>query len=330
MIWVGGGAMNAGAEVLALAEKIGAPVACNRTGKGVIDARHPLSLGSRAAQRLWRETDLLIGFGTRLSILPGAGPAPDGLKVARIDIDPAEPRRLAVDIPIVADAADAARALCAAVAAKDDPARLADIAEAKAWAAETIATAQPQQGLIDAIRDVLPDDGILVDEMTQVAYIAWNGYAAYQPRSFITSGFSGTLGYGFPTALGVKVAHPDRAVVSINGDGGFLYGGAELATAVHHGINLVTVVFDNGSYGNVLRDQKRLYEGRHSGSMLTSPDFEAYARAFGALAWRAETADELRGALKAALAAGAPSLIVVPSDITKDTPPYALPSARRQ
>ena len=84
----------------------------------------------------------------------------------------------------------------------------------------------------------------------------------YQPRSLITSGFSGTLGSGFPTALGVKVAHPDRPVVAITGDGGFLFGGSELATAVQFGINLVTVVFNNSAYGNVLRDQQRLYDGR--------------------------------------------------------------------
>jgi acetolactate synthase-1/2/3 large subunit len=331
MIWVGGGAMNAGAEVLALAEKISAPVVANRTGKGVVDARHPLSLSTLGAQPLWRETDLLIGMGTRLSIpLPGWGPAAEGLKVARIDIDPAEPRRLAVDVPIVADAADAARALTRAVARRDGGARRSAIGDAKAFASEAIAKAQPQQGFIEAIRAALPEDGILVDEMTQVAYIAWNGYQAYQPRTFITSGFSGTLGYGFPTALGVKAANPDRAVVSIAGDGGFLYAGTELATAVHHGINLVTVVFDNASYGNVLRDQKRLYDGRHAGSLLTSPDFETFARAFGTRAWRAEDPDQLRSALPEALAADAPALIVVPSDIEKDYPPYALPSPRRR
>jgi hypothetical protein len=88
-------------------------------------------------------------------------------------------------------------------------------------------------------------------------------------------------GYGFPTALGVKVAHPDRAVVSITGDGGFLFGGTDLATATRFGINLVTVVFNNEAYGNVLRDQKRMFDGRHSGSVLTNPDFVAYGRAFG-------------------------------------------------
>ena len=112
------------------------------------------------------------------------------------------------------------------------------------------------------IREVLPDDGIVVDEVTQLGYIIWYGYPVHQPRRLVSSGFSGTLGYGFPTALGVKVANPDRPVISVTGDGGFLFGGSDLATAVQFGINLVTVVVNNASYGNVLRDQQRLYEGR--------------------------------------------------------------------
>ena len=323
MIWVGGGAANAGPEILALAEKIGAPVVSFRTGKGVVDSRHPLSLGTVGGFHLWDKTDLLIGIGTRLEVpIARWAPAPAGLKIARIDIDPAEHRRLTVDVPIVADAADGARALAAAVARNDDPARRAVVAAAKVAALAQIQKAQPQYSLVATIRDVLPDDGILVDEVTQVAYIAWYGYPVYQPRGLITSGLSGTLGYGFPTALGVKVGNPDRAVVSITGDGGFLFGGSDLATAVQHGINLVTVVVNNASYGNVLRDQQRLFDGRHSGSVLTNPDFVAYARSFGVAAWRVQDADGLRGALNEALVANAPAVIEVVSDITKDYPPY--------
>jgi acetolactate synthase-1/2/3 large subunit len=323
MIWVGGGAANAGAEVLALAEKIGAPVVSFRTGKGVVDSRHPLSLGTVSGFQLWDRTDLLIGIGTRLDVpLARWAPAPSGLKVARIDIDPAEHRRQPVDVAVVADAADGARALAAAVKRNDDAARRRAVAEAKAVALEKIRKAQPQWSLAEAIRETLPEDGIVVDEVTQLGYIVWYGYPVYRPRTLITSGFSGTLGYGFPTALGVKVANPDRAVVSITGDGGFLFGGSDLSTAVQFGINLVTVVVNNAGYGNVKRDQERLYEGRHSGAVLTNPDFVAYAKAFGAAAWRVENADGLRSALAEALAANRPALIEVVSDIAKDYPPY--------
>jgi acetolactate synthase-1/2/3 large subunit len=249
-------------------------------------------------------------------------PAPAGLKIARIDIDPAEHRRQPVDVAITADAADGTRALAAAVARKDDPARRTAIASAKAAALAAIEKADPQYSFMKVLRDVLPDDGIVVDEVTQLGYIIWYGYPVHQPRRLVSSGFSGTLGYGFPTALGVKVANPDRHVVSVTGDGGFLFGGSDLATAKQFGINLVTVVVNNASYGNVLRDQQRLYEGRHSGALLHNPDFQDYARAFGVGAWRVETADGLRGALKDALASEAPAVIEVVSDIARDYPPY--------
>ena len=323
MIWVGGGAVDAGPEILALAEKIGAPVVSYRMGKGVVDSRHPLSLNTVGGFELWDRTDLLIGIGTRLDVpIARWAPAPAGLKTARIDIDPIEHRRLAVDVAIVADAADGARALAALVKSKDDPARRAAVAVAKAAALVAIEKAEPQYSFMKVLREVLPDDGIVVDEVTQLGYIIWYGYPVHQPRRLISSGFSGTLGYGFPTALGVKVANPDRPVVSVTGDGGFLFGGSDLATAKQFGINLVTVVVNNASYGNVLRDPQRLYEGRHSGAVLTNPDFQAYARAFGVGAWRVETADGLRGALKEALASDAPAVIEVISDIAKDYPPY--------
>ena len=331
MIWVGGGAAEAGPEVLALAEKIGAPVVSFRTGKGVVDSRHPLSLNTVGGFELWDKVDLLIGIGTRLDVpMARWGAAPAGLRTARIDIDPAEHRRLTVDVPIVADAAQGARALAAAVAKKSDTAAwLGEVAKAKAAALAAIQKAQPQWSMVEAIRDVLPDDGIVVDEVTQVGYILWYGYPVHQPRRLISSGFSGTLGYGFPTALGVKVANPDRPVVSVTGDGGFLFGGSDLATAVQFGINLVTVVVNNASYGNVLRDQQRLYEGRHSGAVLTNPDFQAYARSFGVASWKVETADALRGALREAIASNAPAVIEVVSDITKDYPPYEFHQPKR-
>ncbi len=329
MIWVGGGAADAGPEILALAEKIGAPVVSYRMGKGVVDSRHPLSLNTVGGFELWDKTDLLIGIGTRLDTPIGRwAPAPAGLKTARIDIDPIEHRRLTVDVAIVADAADGARALTALVKGRDDPARRAAVAAAKAAALAAIVKADPQYSFMKVLREVLPDDGIVVDEVTQLGYIIWYGYPVHQPRRLISSGFSGTLGYGFPTALGVKVANPDRPVVSVTGDGGFLFGGSDLATAKQFGINLVTVVVNNASYGNVLRDQQRLYEGRHSGAVLTNPDFQAYARAFGVGAWRVETADAFRGALKEALASDAPAMIEVVSDITKDYPPYRFHNPR--
>lgn len=323
MIWVGAGAMDAGPEIRALAERIGAPVVRYRGGRGVLDDRHPLSLTVPEGYKLWPGTDLLIGFGTRLDV-PTArwGTLPDGIRIARIDIDPAEFRRLAVDLGIVADAADAARALIQAVARRDDPDRAARIARAKTEVAAEIQSIQPQMSFLEAIREALPEDGIFCDEMTQVGYVSAFGMPFHAPRTAIGSGFSGNLGAGFPTALGVKVAHPDRAVVAVTGDGGFLFGGSDLATAVRYGIDLVTVLFNNESYGNVLRDQRRLYDGRHCGAELTNPDFQTYARAFGVRSWRVIEAAGLRTALREALAANAPCLIEVMTDITKEPSPF--------
>ena len=324
MIWVGGGAQDASAEILALAEKTGAPVVSFRGGRGIVDDRHPLGLTIPAGYLLWPETDLLVAFGTRLDV-PTArwGEMPAGVTIARIDIDAAERRRLQVDLGITADSADAARALTEQVLARQDAARAARIAKAKADTAVSIQSVQPQMSYIEAIRDALPEDGILCDEMTQVGYVSWFGFPFHQPRTLVTSGFSGTLGAGFPTALGVKVAWPDRAVVAVSGDGGFLFGGSDLATAVKHGINLVTVVFNNSAYGNVMRDQKRMFDGRDSGSALTNPDFQTYAKAFGVRSWRVTDAGGLKTAVTEALAANAPCLIEVMTDISKETAPWA-------
>ena len=323
MIWVGGGAQNASAEILALAERIGAPVVAFRGGRGVVDDRHPLGLTIASGYKLWPETDLLIAFGTRLEVPTMRwGAMPAGVKIARIDIDPIEMRRLHVDLGIVGDTADAARALTSVVIPRNEPARAATIAKAKADAAVAIQKVQPQMSYIEAIREVLPENGILCDEMTQVGYVSWFGFPFHSPRTLVTSGFSGTLGAGFPTALGVKVGQPDRPVVALTGDGGFLFGGSDLATAVQHGINLVTVLFNNSAYGNVLRDQRRLFDGRESGSALRNPDFQTYAKAFGVRSWQVRDAAGLRVALAEALAANAPCLIEVITDITKEYAPW--------
>jgi acetolactate synthase I/II/III large subunit len=323
MIWVGGGALHAGAEVLALAERIAAPVVSFRSGRGIVDDRHDMAVTVPAALKLWSSTDLLIGIGTRLDVPVGRwGGMPSGTKLARIDIDPAEMHRVRADISIVADSAAGARALTQAVGARTDPERAAVIIKAKADAWESLRSVQPQMSYLEVIRDVLPDNGILCDEMTQVGYVSWFGFPFHEPRTLITSGFSGTLGAGFPTALGVKVGQPTRPVVAVTGDGGFLFGGSDLATAVRYGINLVTILFNNESYGNVLRDQRRLFQGRESGSALSNPDFQTYAKAFGVQSWRVSDAEGLRGALTEALAANAPTLIEVMTDISKEASPW--------
>jgi acetolactate synthase-1/2/3 large subunit len=237
---------------------------------------------------------------------------PDGQKSIRIDIDPAEMIRFMPDAAIVADARDGTRALLADVRRagySKASGRRDAIRNASAAAAVEIQTIQPQMAYLDILRDVLPSNGIVTDELSQVGFASWYGFPVYEPRTFLTSGYQGTLGSGFPTALGAKVAHPDRPVVAITGDGGFMFAVQELATAVQFKIGVVTLVFNNNAYGNVRRDQMQVFDGRGVAADLVNPDFVRLAESFGVRAWRVAHPDQFRTALEAALADGGPCLI---------------------
>ena len=147
-------------------------------------------------------------------------------------------------------------------------------------------------------------------------------YPTYKPRTFVSSGYQGTLGSGFPTALGVKVAHPKQPVVAICGDGGFMFAVQELATAVQYGINVVTLIFNNNAFGNVRRDQRERFAGRVLGSDLHNPDFLKLADAFGVMGERVTSPQALRPALTRALESGAPRLIEVPVPRDSESDPW--------
>ena len=321
MIFVGSGAIDAADEILELAELIDAPVVAFRSGRGIVSNAHELGLTMAAAYRLWPATDLMIGIGTRLE-LPTMSRwpyRPDGLKSVRIDIDPVEMRRFTPDTAIIADAQAGTGALLAAVRSRGfakSSGRRAAIREASAAALQEIQQVQPQMAYLNILRAVLPEDAIVTDELSQVGFASWYGFPVYQPRTFITSGHQGTLGSGFATALGAKVAHPDRPVVAITGDGGFMFGVQELATAVQFNIGVVTLVFNNNAYGNVRRDQRERFGGRVVASDLVNPDFVKLAESFGVGAARVTSPDHFRPALEKALADGGPYLIdiEVPTD----------------
>jgi len=151
----------------------------------------------------------------------------------------------------------------------------------------------------------------------------------YKPRTMITPGYQGTLGYGYATALGVKVAHPDKAVVSVNGDGGFMYTMPEIATAVHHSINLVAIVFVDGAFGNVLRMQRDLHDNRVIASEFTNPDFVKLAESFGAKGMRATNPEELTTAIEEGLSANKPTVIEVPVGVFPEAFDVIRPPATR-
>jgi acetolactate synthase-1/2/3 large subunit len=360
LLVVGSGALHASAEVTALAEMIGAPAVSFRGGRGVVSDDHPLGLTIAAAQRLWPKTDVAIVIGSRFELLDIRWRhRPPGLKIIRIDIDPAELRRLPAAVGIVADAAAGANALARALTRRGTPKRRDDrsvtetqwrkpheapmvrrgaakgiprsasgatwgdqIATAKEEAAVAIRSVQPQVDYLGVIRDVLPRDGFFVEEISQMGFSAMFGFPVYEPRTFVTSGYQGTLGFGFPTALGAKVAFPQRPVVSVTGDGGFMFAAQELATAVQYGINLVTLVFNNESYGNVYRDQKQQFAGRLLGSELVNPNFVALAESFGVSASSVSSPQALRPALERAFGADRPVLIEVKVPRGSDGDPW--------
>jgi acetolactate synthase-1/2/3 large subunit len=325
MITVGGGAVHAGEEVLELAKMLQAPVTAHRSGRGIVSEDSPYGFTCASGYEPWLRTDVLLGIGSRLELeyLRWAK-IPEGVKVIRIDIDPTEMFRVRPAVGIVTDAKLGARALAAALSRVigTRASREEEFETLKARTREAIRSVQPQMSYLEVIREVLPRDGFFVEEICQVGFTSRFGFPVYRPRTFVTGGYQDNVGFGFMTALGVKVANPDKAVVSIAGDGGFMFGLPELATAVHHGINLVTIVFNNRSYGNVLRDQRNVFKGREIGALLTNPDFVKLAETFGAAAYLARTPAELRSALEKALALDRPVIIEVPSERGSDASPW--------
>jgi acetolactate synthase-1/2/3 large subunit len=332
MLMVGGGAVGAAAEIRELAERLQAPVVSFRSGRGIVADDHPLGFNCVQGFELWRETDVLLGIGTRLELQWFRWPdQPSGLQIVNVDVDPEQMERLRPAVAVVADAREAARALLDALPSRPRPSRRAELEDVKRRVDEEVQAIRPHVGFLGAIRRALPRDGFFVEEVCQAGFASYFALPVYEPRTFVSCGHQGTLGFGFPTALGVKAAHPDRAVVSVNGDGGFLFGLGDLATAAQYGLGLVTVVFDNGAYGNVLRDQERLFDGRVIGAELENPDFVALAESFGVRGRRAGTPAELEAAVRESLAEGGPAVIAVAVDRRQEVSPwrFLMPQPRR-
>jgi len=316
LVYIGGGAAHASAEIRELAQLLQAPVVSFRAGRGVLSDEHPLACTLPVGHRLWGKVDLVIGIGSRMMEPLMHWGAPPDLKVVRIDVDPAEISRYGTPaVGLQADAALTLRALIPALTrvlrgVRREPAL--PVARTKAEVTAEIEQVQPQLSFLSAIRKVLPRDGIFCDEITQCGFASWYGFPVYAPRQHINCGYQGTLGYGYATALGVKVAHPGQPVVSIAGDGGFLFNVQELATAVQYGIGLKTIVFNSNSFANVQRQQREWFGERIIGSDLRNPDFVKLAEAFGLPGYRVSTPAELGRTLERSLAEPGPALIEVP------------------
>ena len=315
-IYAGGGVVagNASEALRKLAERLQWPVVMSPNGRGALDDRHPLALTWLAGRGVLADADLVLGVGSRFM----GGQQPLRLAAdARYVLLNAEasdlgaPREPAVAIH--ADAALGLGALEAELSTASSNRPWIELSVLRRWADDILVQVQPQFGWVSALRAALPENGVLVNEFTQVGYLSQAAFPVYAPRTYIAPGYQGTLGYGFPTALGARVANPDRAVLSISGDGGIGWALSELSTARKYNIGLVTVVFNDRAYGNVRRAQVEQFDSRLLGTDLLNPDFVGLAESFGVRGARATTPDELQGLLCETLGPDSePVLIDVP------------------
>ncbi|MGC4105418.1 MAG: thiamine pyrophosphate-binding protein [Thermomicrobiales bacterium] len=318
LIFSGGGVISAdaGAELLELAELLQAPVVMSANGKGAISARNHLAQTTLGAYTLVPEADVILAVGTRFvePVIYPWGVKP-GATVVQLDIDPDEVgRNFPVAERIVADAKAGLAALIDEVAQVNiaRPSRERELTDLKQATTAKYDSVHPQADFARAIREELPDDGIFVGEMTQIAYFSNSAFPVYEPRTYFTPGYQGTLGWGYPTSLGVKVGAPDKVVVSVNGDGGFGFALNELATQAYHGIASITLVFNDSAFGNVKRIQQVQFDGRTIASDLQNPDYMKLADAFGVAGRQATNPAELSVQLREAIKANEPTLIEIP------------------
>jgi acetolactate synthase-1/2/3 large subunit len=319
LVIAGGGVVlgNATDALTRVVELLQSPVLTTREGKGAIDDRNPLSVGTawvnRRVKPLVDSADVVLAVGTRGQ---GMGLA-EGQLLIHLDVDPDQiGRNHPADIALAGDARATLELLEAALVERgvDRPSRTEEATGTRAEVGDQLRAIGPQAHMVELLRQGVPEDGILVCDTTTVAYMCHMHYPVYAPRTYLSTSYMGTLGFGFPASLGVKVAAPDQPVVTVTGDGGFLFAATELATAVQHGINTVTVVFDDGAYGNSNRDQREKFHGRELGTLLRNPDWVAMARSFGADGIALDDVEGLPAALSEAIAADAPMVISVPMD----------------
>jgi acetolactate synthase-1/2/3 large subunit len=315
LIVVGGGAQDAAAEVALLSGMLQASVLAYRRGRGVLDSRDPFSVTLPLGHELWGEADAVLAVGTRLLTPLTQWGIDRDLAVVRVDADPEEPGRVRKPkVALIGDATPILKRLIDALGRTNQKraSRKNEMQQRQAKMRKRLEKLKPQFAFLDAIRAELPEDGIFVDEVTQIGFAARLALPVYKPRTFLSPGYQDNLGWGYATSLGAQHARPDVPVLSINGDGGFMFTANELATAMRHRIPLVAVVFVDGAFGNVRRIQEEEFGNRLVASDLANPDFVKYAESFGATGRRARGPDELRVALREAFARREPALIEVP------------------
>jgi acetolactate synthase-1/2/3 large subunit len=315
VIYAGGGAVFGGASesLTALADYLQAGVITSAEGKGAISDHSDLSLGATVwpnspVRNHLLQADLILAVGTRFAL---AVPKADQ-QVIHIDIDPDEiGRNHRKSFGLVGDARATLDAIVEGVR-KATPPRSSRKAAREALRAETAALVQePQGGILKSLREGTPENAIFISGMTQIGYYSRPCWPTYEARTYLSSSYSGNLGYEYPVALGAKVACPQRPVIAVVGDGGFMYNVQELATAVQQKINVIAVVFNDNAFGNVARDLDDWWGGSY-GAALHNPDFMKLADAFGVHGMRAKEPTQVGALVREAIQLDRPVLIEVP------------------
>lgn len=320
-IIAGGGALDAGEALRRTAERTGAAVALTTAAKGLLPDEHPLCLGATlslpATQQLLAAADLVLAVGTELAEtdswierLPIKG------KLIRIDLDPHNlTRDYPPDVAMLADAGAALAALWARIgeAAPEPGPAPGALDRARRRNAMLGPLQRRHAKVLDALREALPEDGIAVTDMTQIAYTGCHYFPCRRPRSWFHPVGYGTLGFALPAAIGAKLGAPQRDVVAIAGDAGFLFTVQELGTAVELKLPIPILLWNNDALGQIAGDMAE--RGIPAiGVRPRNPDYPALARAFGARAARPRSLPALRAALRRAFRADGPTLIEVRED----------------
>jgi acetolactate synthase-1/2/3 large subunit len=321
-IFAGGGADNPEAtrRLARVAERLGAPVVTSVFGRGAISDRHPLALGDgwgrfNLYDDLLAQADLVLVVGSRIDVVSDVNVgARFPARIVQVDIDPlVVGLRRPVEVGVVGDAATVLGALASHLGDADRACWFDTEDFRRRKHAALVERAGPVLKVVECLRAALPDDTIFVDDLTLVGYWMPLLLHTYLPRTLIHPGTYGTLGYSLPAAIGAKLACPKQPVVSISGDGGFLFTLQELATARALDLDLIVLVFNDNAFGAIRKYQDRLFGGRHIGSELVNPDFVKLGESFGANSVRVEAKD-VGAAVGRAHQAGGLWLIEVPFD----------------
>lgn len=325
LIIAGAGVTRAGAneQLARLAEIVGAPILLGHKSHDVLPADHPLAVTMTnyglpdAARSLLAESDMALVIGSKL----GAGRTSNGRlplpkTLAQIDIDPAEiGRQYPTGLGIMADARLALDDLLKALQETQHQwvSRVAEVAPVREILRPHVRRIFGESlALLDGVREGLPRNGLVVADMTMLGYASAEYLPVYEPHTYIHASELCSIGCGLPLAIGAKAGAPERPVVTLCGDGGFLLNVGELATAVQEQLDVVVVIFNDSTYTAVKRDQTRRFGGRYIATDLQAPDYVTLARAFGLKGVRAETSRELSEAIQVATAHSGSTLIDVP------------------